>query len=173
MSTTSEQLNDAVEKLREALSAVEAERAEFETRVATLREAYERRAAYLESTIKGLGETFGPITEDAGEPEPEEEPDAPPLLSVSSTKLQAIRDHVMAHPKGVRQADITKNMGMNAGTVSVALRRLERDRVLVRGAKRRASALWMPYVEARDRDREIVVRPGEGVSQGRRVAIAS
>lgn len=80
--------------------------------------------------------------------------------------IDAIHDYLKKH-KTARQADIAKDLQLNSGTVSLALRQLEEsDDVTARDQKEKGSVVW----DFAGERRSTVVQVGEGVRAGRKVA---
>lgn len=80
--------------------------------------------------------------------------------------LQAITDYMRRQTRA-RQADVAKDLQLNSGTVSLALRQLEADGV-VKSLERkdRGSVVWQLA------GRSTVVEPGAGTREGRLVGSA-
>lgn len=64
--------------------------------------------------------------------------------SVGDDKLKAVMDCIRRHPNGIRQADVAAETGLNTGSVSVALRKLEIQGRAVNCGKQNGSTLWTP-----------------------------
>lgn len=136
--------------LVDALEKIQAMHREAEKTI----EAIESRERQVAAALEGL-ESF---------PEP-----APrTTLSISEERLEKIQKYIekVGHK---RQVDISNETKENSGTVSVALRVLAERGVIQRGDVDRGSRIWY-VVDQKNGSREQVVRPGEGVSEGRLVA---
>lgn len=136
-----------VKTLREALAGIKRESKEFEAEAAEKRKALDARERVVQTAIDGLVGDFKPS------------------LAIS----QKFVDQVEAYLEEVgsaRQSDIGTSLGMNSGTVSVALRRLLDAGKVERSGKERGSQVWL-HSARHETGRETVVRPGEGVSEGR------
>lgn len=154
VSSQGDVLSGVIESLEAALANIQQQR-----------QALDAREAKVQEALNGLREAAG-----AEVPEPpgkngDGEVDKP--LSISDDRLNKVAKFVVGKGR-VRQADIVSELGLNSGTVSVALRRLELDGKVRQGDKERGSRVWEKTQEAPAATvRETRVRPGEGVSEGR------
>lgn len=151
-------LSGLIKNLESALSNIRDQRKALDIREAKVREALAglQEAAGVEVTEPDMGSTNG-----------DENGDKP--LSISDERLTKVAKFVTKKGR-VRQADIVAELGLNSGTVSVALRRLELDgKVRQADNKERGSRVWeiKESAPAAATMRETRVRPGEGVTEGR------
>jgi len=65
----------------------------------------------------------------------------PASLSVSNERLQKVLKYVQKHPNS-RQSDITKNVKLNSGSVSVALRKLKEEGIIVKTGRDNGANVW-------------------------------
>lgn len=174
--------NGLLEVLQEAIEQVRKEKQEWETSISEIKENFE--ASLVQEVDRGNQEFFyrekiiqeaidnlrkGTNGDQATEETPEPEQKKEPQYSISKEKLEAVEKYLKKHGTA-RQSDIYKDLGLNAGSVSVALRVLETQdppKVIRADHKERGSQLWLHHSRVK---RETVVHPGEGVSEGRRVA---
>lgn len=63
--------------------------------------------------------------------------------AIGDDKLELVRAYILRNGR-VRQAEIGAELGLNSGTVSVALGRLEQAGEIVQGAKQNRSQTWEP-----------------------------
>ena len=68
--------------------------------------------------------------------------------SVGDDKVQKVKDYIFERVQ-VRQAELKDALGLNAGTTSTAVRRLEAEGVIVRGPKVDRSITWRAADSAR------------------------
>jgi hypothetical protein len=62
-------------------------------------------------------------------------------MSISVDKLEAVGEYLSRHGEA-RQADIVKELGINSGSVSVALKFLDQHHLVKRGEHRSNSQVW-------------------------------
>lgn len=61
--------------------------------------------------------------------------------SISEDRFNAIKKYLEKHPRS-RQSDIARNLSVNTGSVSQALKKLEGDGLIVRQPKEGGSWVW-------------------------------
>lgn len=119
-----------VENLRKTLTEISQERerkkSEFEAQILHL----DQQEEALRKAIEGLTGTSQPT------------PQRDPLAAISQERLDKVVGYLQKHPKA-RQQDIAKRTKLNSGTVSIAVRRLERAGLIERGDKEEKSQVWI------------------------------
>ena len=114
------------DSLTAALERLQQQRETLSTDIETVRRSEE----LLRETLSNLADM------DLNTPAPR-----PRELHVSPERLERIRAYIM-QVRTSRQVDIAKATGENTGTVSVALRVLEREGVVTRGDLDSGSRVW-------------------------------
>lgn len=140
---------------------------ELENELARLRDTdIGRRMMLVQALLNGDGEDLMASLEQsirAAKPEPK--PSGRRGPGVSQAKLRAVRQY-MENTRIARQVDISKDLDENSGSVSLALRELERiGDVKNTGKVDRKSIVWEFIGEP---ERATNINVGDGVEQGRR-----
>lgn len=113
--------------LTAALQELQDEHAELVSRAARIEES----ATQLRNMLEGL----------SGISVRSEPRSGGPKLQVSEERLERVRAYLSDHQRA-RQSDISKAIGENSGTVSVALRVLAREGFVVKGNLEKGSTVW-------------------------------
>lgn len=129
-------LKESEDILKDALEALSNQYVSWEEKTGETREAYRVRIAALKDLIKG-----SPSPEVAVKAETKTQDEPGYRLSISDRRLGAIREYLRTH-ESVRQADISKHLGFNSGTISVGLRVLHEEGVVKPGGIDHGSRLW-------------------------------
>lgn len=131
-SQISEALTEALEALRKEYDEVKLIRDQEDA-------AFQTRMQAIQSIIEGTPTnipTIGIVRSRDRASATEE-----PQLSISDERLNKILHYMKKHPHA-RQADIATDLGFNSGTVSVGLRKLQKDGQVEPGNSERGSRVW-------------------------------
>jgi predicted transcriptional regulator len=115
-----------LDNLRFALQKVRTERDEYEGRCRERLATYNSRIKLIEEAISAS----------------QEQPHQEARLGISEANLAKVEEYLAQHSGGVRQADLADALGVNSGTVSVALRRLSTLGKVRAGEKYHGSRMW-------------------------------
>jgi ribosomal protein S25 len=166
-----EQVEGLIATLSTALDNVKSQRAQFDNRVEEIWNAFDVREQSLLASMENIRRGFGLAAGDAStdvvpSERTQESTDEQRRLSISQEPLEKVANMLKQHGS-LRQADVTKQTGLNSGTVSVALRVLQEQGRVHPGEKHRGSRMWIHNAPVlSDEPHEVVIRPGEGVLSG-------
>lgn len=147
--------DNIVKTLREALEGLQIERRTWEANVAIERKAFDARERVVKAAIDGLSSAAAVTAA------------APTSLAISQKYIDQVAEY-MEECGTSRQADIANNLGINSGTVSVALRRLLNVGKVTKGEKERGSQVWS-YVVSSNGNSERASTPT--ANEGEQVAV--
>lgn len=130
MSTIIETVDsELIGHLQQAIGKIETERREINS-------SLDQRASLIQKTLEGLRANGNGSSSKSNGTE------ATPKslkLSVSPERLGKVLDYLDKHPR-TRQTDLVKKLGLNSGTVSVALRVLEQEGTVSKAEHREGSS---------------------------------